>query len=77
MGTALVRTWSTFGLTEFGSGEHEVEAKKDFRLEYLIPFRKTCSRIFEVKIRCDQVLQPGSSPDIRVLGVMIFSLELV
>lgn len=58
-------------------GEHEMEARKDFRLEYLIPFRKTCSRIFEVKIRCDQVLQPGSSPDIRVLGVMIFSLELV
>lgn len=56
-------------------GERELKGGDSFEVDYLLPFRHTACRLFEVEIRCDCV-SFGNEGDTRELGLMIFSLGL-
>lgn len=57
-------------------GEKHLAEKEAFDTQYLVPFRDTRRRMFDVTLRCDTTVVPSSSRDRRQLGVMIFEIEL-
>ncbi len=57
-------------------GEHDLEKEEDFRLRYLLPFRRTAETIQRVELSCSTTFRPERSDDDRELGTMIFSLGL-
>lgn len=57
-------------------GHHKVEAGREFRLCYLLPFTRSDRRIFEVELVCAHTSRSETAEDERELGVMIFALEL-
>lgn len=57
-------------------GEHHVIEEEYLHLRYLLPFSDTASRIFEVEIHCSSPFKSSEPGDERLLGVMVFGVEL-
>ncbi|HLV02277.1 MAG TPA: hypothetical protein VKZ59_13485, partial [Acidobacteriota bacterium] len=57
-------------------GEHPVSEEELLRLRYLLPFSDTANRIFEVEIHSATVFKSREPDDERLLGVMVFGVEL-
>jgi len=59
-----------------GVGEHSVGGESQVQVEYLIPFKDTSQRIFQICICCDRDFPTEDSRNTRELGLMIFSIGL-
>jgi len=57
-------------------GEHSVGGESQVQVEYLIPFKDTSQRIFQIRICCDRDFPSEDSRNTRELGLMIFSIGL-
>lgn len=58
-------------------GERALRAQGHVEVKYLIPFRQTLDRIFEVRTRCRRTFRADDPRDQRELGLMVFSVELL
>lgn len=57
-------------------GEKRLDAGREFVGQFLLPFRETAGRLFEVRLESERVVAPPDKKDRRLLGTMMFRLEL-
>ena len=58
-------------------GEVLVEPDSAFQAIFLIPMSRTENQVLETRIVCSEVHESPTAGDERVLGVMVFSVELL